>query len=331
MNKYDLNRSKFLIILYVFLTISLSVIAIRYQNIGIININVNDYLTKEAIAYEIEIIDQENKDEFISALYNTNTTIFEKNNFKYYYFNKNALYKPIIEEYSNPPLFDNHVIIGTTLYEEYQDNLNKENNFYYSVAGGSSLDTSVVGIIKSTVLDEKGYKSYLLFSPETMEDLNGKYIIDGNISTIKNLENKGVITLSESTYLRVQLSGDSIDNIVYIISLLFILLIVVLILFMTRLWFYRYEREVGIRILCGAYKKSLGTSLIKKYLYINILGLLIGSMFFVLYSIIESKDITNSITLLLIIISLILVTGLIVSGVIYGIITKKTISDILKD
>lgn len=290
MNKYDLVRSKLLILISVLITFSLIYLFTYIRGLELLTINSNDYMTPKSKEFKITIKNDSVVNEVKENIKKMMVVSLENNEgLTKFYFNKNSLYGPKIEWLKDANRTEKYdVLLGEELFEVFKKSGEKKYEFLIK---GISIYCNVVGTIESSNYDLKSYSEYVLLDVEdiTNDDLNGVYRVTGDVSLFySNLDIDG-IDLEEKEINLLALSGGRFLSVQFIFLFIVCLLFTFTTALISRLWFGYYLKEAVVRIVHGAGKYYILLQVFLKYIAIQVSGILIGIfLFFVFFKIFNS-------------------------------------------
>lgn len=290
MNKYDFKRSKFLLLAFFILTVMLLYLLMSINYTERISINVNDYISNEGKKFEVTLMDDSSKNILIESLKKTDVVHLEsKDGYTYSYFNPQSPYQPTIEDFTHEAgAYSGLVYLGEEQLTQNEETF-KNGEPYLFKGMMDSLETKVIGKIKSFPYDEKNYKSYLLLDFENDSiDYNGRYTIEGDSDFFFQGNHHGM-KIESIEYRAIPLAGDIFNEVVFYLLGALIILILIAIGLISKYWFSNYEKEIGIRILCGGEAKSIFLSTVKKYIIVTLLGIVSGIVLYLVYILISQK------------------------------------------
>lgn len=284
MNKYDLNRSKFLILISFIITFTILYLLSYMKGLEILAINGNDYLTSKSKGYTISIKNEKNLESIKRIIQEMDVvSINGSNNLVSHYFNEKAEYKPKInwlKKTIDDSAYD--IVLGKDLYKTF---IESEKDKYELIAKDSTIFCNVVGVLETSRFDFKDFSSYVLinFKSTNIEDFNGIYRVEGNQDIFKSNLKEAGIEFSRNDIQKLSLSGSNFLSVQTIFGGIVLLLFLFTMVLIVKLWFSLYIKEAGVRIAFGGRKFSLLRYIFRKYIFSVIIGALNGAIIFYLY------------------------------------------------
>ena len=208
MNKYDLTRSKFLILIAFLITFTLLYLFSYVKSLEILEINSNYYLTKSSTEYSIVIKNKEELKAIKEAIQKMNIVhISKSDNLTLYYFNEKGEYDPQIKWLSEVKGEGSYnIVLGKYIYRQ---DLEENQESYEMITKDSTFLCKIVGILKNNKLDFKDFSKYVLIdlASTNIDDFNGTYKIEGDSGAfIKSLQDAS-IEFKKNDLLLLTLSG----------------------------------------------------------------------------------------------------------------------------
>jgi hypothetical protein len=291
MNKYDLARSKFLILISVLITFSLLYLFTYIRGLELLTINSNNYMTHKSREFSITIKSDSVVNEVKETIKKMKVVSLKNNEgLTKFYFNKNSLYGPKIVWLKDANKTENNdILLGEELFKVFQKSGEKK---YEILIKDISVYCNVVGVIESSEYDFKEYSEYVLLDIEdiTTDDLNGLYRVNGDVSLFaSNLDIDGIYLEEEEMNL-LALSGGRFLSVQFIFFVILCLLFTFIMVLISRIWFGHYLKEAVIRIVHGAGKYNILLKVFLKYISAQVSGILIGFILFYGYFKIINSD-----------------------------------------
>lgn len=334
MNKYDFFRGKFLILISFLITFTLFYLSSYIKGLEVLEINSNDYLTKESKQYEIFIENQDQLGEIKEVIKDMNTVnISNGNGLELYYFNENSIYGPNYSLFDNVEIIEGYnILLGSDLYESY---LKTNQKSYELKLKETNIYCNVVGLLESVKFDFKDFSRYILIdlNSNNIGNFNGIYKVDGNIGDFENILEKNSIEHKEMEYKPLVLSGSKFLSVQSIFIFIIIILFIFAMILIVKVWFTLYIKEAGVRIAFGGTKIRLLGYILRKYLLAIAIGILMGLALFFIYYLIFLKELDIRSLILPLGISILIVFGisLIMAIINYLIFSKKSIRENIEE
>lgn len=284
MNKYDLNRSKFLILISFIITFTILYLLSYIKGLEILAINGNDYLTDNSRGYAITIKNEKELEAIKEAIKEMDVVkIKRSDNLVLHYFNEKAEYGPKINWLENKideSAYD--IVLGKDLYKTF---IESKKDKYELLLKDSTIYCNVAGILETGRFDFKDFSSYVLINLQstTLEDFNGVYSVEGNQNIFKSHLKDAGIEFSRSDIQKLSLSGSNFLSVQTIFGGIVLLLFLFTMVLILKLWFSLYMKEAGVRIAFGGRKFSLLKYILRKYIFSVTIGSLIGTIIFYFY------------------------------------------------
>lgn len=284
MNRYDLKRSRFLILISFIITFTVLYLLAYIKGIEILAINSNDYLTEKAREYVLTVENQKQLEIMKKAIRKMDTVIIRNNNdMTISYFRENAEYGPSIkvtgqkEDKSNYP-----ILLGRNLYRGF---LESKKDKYELVLKNTTILCDVAGILESGRYDFKDFSSYLLidFNSRNPYDFSGTWRVEGKQDVFKGYLEEGGIDYRVGKIRSLTLSGSQFISVESIFMGMLLSLFIFTMVLLVRLWFLNYMKEAGIRISFGGSKSRIYRYVLQRYIIANILGIVGGIVIFAAY------------------------------------------------
>lgn len=284
MNKYDLSRSKFLILISFIITFTILYLLSYMKGLEILAINGNDYLTSKSRGYAITIKNEQEVSLIKEAIQEMDiVSIKWNNNLVLRYFNEKAEYGPKINWLKNESDdSDYDIVLGKDLYTTF---IESKKDKYELVLKDSTIFCNVVGILETSKFDFKDFSSYVLmdFKSTNIEDFNGVYGVEGDQEIFSDHLKEIGIEFTSTDLLSLSLSGSKFLSVQTIFGGIVLLLFLFTMVLIVKLWFSLYMKEAGVRIAFGGRKVALLTYILRKYIFSITIGTLIGTISFFIY------------------------------------------------
>lgn len=286
MNKNDFLRSKYLILVMIIISFSIFLLIMTLNNLRLISINTNNYLTKNTSEFSLKVIDNDKIGQLKNAIRKTDVTeIRSEDGYTFYYFNENSKYGPILKYMEDDAVDEVGVFLGEELFEVFEET--GKDKFTVADKSGRPMLFRVLGIIESSKYDFKDYSYYLTMNFNDISmSYNGIYKIDGKgaLKNFKVLENEGIIELTMLNFSYFDTSGDEFNNMKVNFNIGLLILFFIVLIFVSYFWFISYSDVHKARRICGANRSCLISKLIIKYIFIIVFGFLIGFLIYSLFS-----------------------------------------------
>lgn len=285
MNKNDFLRSRYLILVMIIISFSLFLLIMTLDNLRLISINTNNYLTKNTSEFSLKVIDNNKIGQLKNAIRKTDVTeIRSEDGYTFYYFNENSKYGPIIKYVEDETVDEVGVFLGEKLFEVFEESGN--DRFTIEDINGRPMMFRVLGVIESSKYDFKDYSYYLTMNFNDISmSYNGIYKIDGKgaLERFKALEKEDIIELTLLNFSYFDTSGDEFNNMKINFNIGLLILFFIVLIFVSYFWFMSYSDEQKARRICGANRSGLISMLVIKYIFIIAFSFLIGYLFYFLY------------------------------------------------
>lgn len=284
MNKYDLNRSKFLILISFLITFTILYLLSYIKGLEILAINGNDYLSSNSKGYNITIKNEQELASIKEAIQEMDVVkIKGSNNLVLLYFNEKAEYRAKInwlENKSDDSAYD--IVLGKDLSKTF---IESKKDKYELLLKDSTIFCNVAGILETSRFDFKDFSSYVLINLQSsnIEDFNGIYSVEGNQEIFSNHLKEAGIESSGSDIQSLSLSGSKFLSVQSIFGGIVLLLFLFTMVLIVKLWFSLYMKEAGVRIAFGGRKLALLAYILRKYILSVTIGTLIGIISFFIY------------------------------------------------
>lgn len=284
MNKYDLSRSKFIILISFIITFTILYLLSHIKGLEILAINGNDYLTSNSKGYAITIKNEQELGSIKEVIQEMDVVrIKGSNNLVLHYFNEKAEYGPEInwlKKTIDDSAYD--IVLGKDLYKTF---IESEKDKYELIVKDSTIFCNVVGILATSKFDFKDFSSYVLidFKSTNTEDFNGVYGVEGDQEIFSNHLKENGIEFTRTDLQSLSLSGSKFLSVQTIFGGIVLLLFMFTMVLIVKLWFSLYMKEAGVRIAFGGRKVALLTYILRKYIFSVTIGTLIGTISFYLY------------------------------------------------
>ena len=284
MNKYDLPRSKFLIIISVLITFSLLYLFSYIRGLELLTINSNNYMSSSSKKFSVTVNNDSCIDDVIEAVRNMNVVSIRNNEgLTMFFFNKNGVYGPKIKWIKDLKGEEKYnILLGKEKYKAYLDSGKKN---YELILKGSSVFCNVAGILESGEYDFKDFSEYVILDLDdaSSDDLNGIYRVEGDVSAFTSKLNLEGIDIDERDMNLITLSGGRFLSVQFIFMGIVVFLFLFTMVLISRLWFGLYMKEAAIRILHGAGRYFILSRVCINFISAQVIGSLIGVLLFYVY------------------------------------------------